>query len=526
MLVMTVGAVLRLWGLQFGLPQPFARPDEEVVVDLALGVLKDPNPRFFDWGTLFTYVTAAVYAAVFAIERLTGGSITDASVARTAFEPLLVLVPRTIAAAAGVGTIAVLFAAARELFSRRAALLAALFLAVAFLHVRDSHFGVADVPMTFLIVCAFWASVRCATRGVTLSRAALAGLLCGLAVSTKYNAATILVPVVVAIVWTTLGTAPRSPGLAVRALAVVGLCAVVGFVAGTPYAVLDYPTFLTALSNVRRHMDHGHILMTRGLEYHATFTLRYGVGVPLLVAAMIGPCTLLARRRWKAAALVLSFPVSYYLMVGSGKSVFVRYMVPMVPFLGLAAGVCVDQLSEYLQRTSKVARLGDITAALLAAVIAIPTLVPSIMFDRLMALPDTRATAAERVASEFPQGASMYQNGYTYARLQMKPRERYVQLTFNEDTNSFEREGTPTGPPEVIVLVESPLATYTVVPPAIVALVETDYTMVATAVGIIKARVPGALYDQDDAFFAPFSGIGQARRPGPNVTIFRRRGAK
>src|SRR5207247_1628257 len=102
----------------------------------------------------------------------------------------------------------VLFAAARELFSRRAALLAALFLAVAFLHVRDSHFGVADVPMTFLIVCAFRVSVRCAVRGVTLARAALAGLLCGLAVSTKYNAATILVAAVVAVVATTLGRAP------------------------------------------------------------------------------------------------------------------------------------------------------------------------------------------------------------------------------------------------------------------------------------------------------------------------------
>src|SRR2546428_606111 len=147
---MIIGAALRLWGLQFGLPHPFARPDEEVVVDLALGVLKDPNPRFFDWGTLFTYVTAAVYAAVFTLERVTGGPITDAGVARTAFEPLLILIPRALSAAAGIGTIAVLFAVARELFSRRAALLAALFLAVAFLHVRDSHFGVADVPMTFL----------------------------------------------------------------------------------------------------------------------------------------------------------------------------------------------------------------------------------------------------------------------------------------------------------------------------------------------------------------------------------------
>ena len=62
--VMALGAFLRLWGLQFGLPHPFARPDEEVVVDLALGVLKDPNPHFFDWPTLFPYARPLGWLAV------------------------------------------------------------------------------------------------------------------------------------------------------------------------------------------------------------------------------------------------------------------------------------------------------------------------------------------------------------------------------------------------------------------------------------------------------------------------------
>src|SRR5262245_22447070 len=102
LLVLCVGAFLRFWGLRFGLPHPFARPDEEVVVDLALGVLKDPNPHFFDWPTLFAYVTAAVYAALFAIERSIGGAITDATIAKASFEPALHVVPRVLSAAAGV----------------------------------------------------------------------------------------------------------------------------------------------------------------------------------------------------------------------------------------------------------------------------------------------------------------------------------------------------------------------------------------------------------------------------------------
>jgi len=37
-LVITAGAILRLWGLRFGFPHPVARPDKEVIVDTALGV--------------------------------------------------------------------------------------------------------------------------------------------------------------------------------------------------------------------------------------------------------------------------------------------------------------------------------------------------------------------------------------------------------------------------------------------------------------------------------------------------------
>src|SRR5262245_9172854 len=116
---MILGAALRLWGLRFGLPHPFARPDEEVIVDLALGALHDPNPHFFDWGTVFTYVTAAAYAVIFAIERAAGGTLTAAATARTSVAPALFLVPRALSAAAGIATIAVLFGAARELFSNR-----------------------------------------------------------------------------------------------------------------------------------------------------------------------------------------------------------------------------------------------------------------------------------------------------------------------------------------------------------------------------------------------------------------------
>jgi hypothetical protein len=50
-----------------------------------------------------------------------------------------------------------------------------------------------------------------------------------------------------------------------------------------------------------------------------------------------------------------------------------------------------------------------------------------------------------------------------------------------------------------------------------------SYVRVITFDGIDASRAPGAVYDQDDMFFAPFGGIENASRPGPNVGIFERR---
>jgi len=41
--------------------------------------------------------------------------------------------------------------------------------------------------------------------------------------------------------------------------------------------------------------------------------------------------------------------------------------------------------------------------------------------------------------------------------------------------------------------------------------------------GVPAASASGAVHDQEDAFFAPFGGIENVTRPGPNVSIFERR---
>jgi len=113
-----VGAVLRIWGLWFGLPHPQARPDEVEAVSYALKIVHgDLNPHFFHWPSLHLYVLAFLFRAAVAVR-----AIIEPASATPPFDHL-VLLGRAYVAAAGVLTIPVLYllAGAQPASRRRSA---------------------------------------------------------------------------------------------------------------------------------------------------------------------------------------------------------------------------------------------------------------------------------------------------------------------------------------------------------------------------------------------------------------------
>ncbi len=530
MLLFACGSVLRLWGLRFGLPHDFARPDEEKLIGAALGIVQgDPNPHFFLYPTLFIYLIAAACFVVSGVERLVGATASQADfLAQVMADPsVLHVTARVLAASAGAATIPVLYLAARELSTARVGLVSAAFLTAAFLHVRDSHFGVTDVPATFFVVAAFWAATRCAARGVTVSRVAGAGALCGFAASTKYNCALAALPVVAAIL-IEAGGATTAP----RRLALIGLlflCLAAAFLIGTPFALLDRPAFIdefTIQSRTALGEHHGSILDAaraavgvRGWRHHLRFTLPHGLGVPLLCGALAGACWLTIERP-ETAAIVLSFPIAFYIAMGVSLLVYARWMVPLVPFLCLTAGMFVDRIADGLHAVTR-SRLAAAAALIgLPGLLGAPTLARSIAFDRLVARTDTRVLGAQWIESHFPTGATQYQTGAIYGHLEPRPNDRYRVLTFDERRHRFQNASHQASLPDLVIVLESPLVVFNHVPGDLTAILDDNYKWVETFKGTITARISSAVYDQQDAFYVPFANLDSVRRPGPDVHIF------
>ncbi len=539
--ILLIALALRVWGLDFGLPLAESRPDELTIAFQAMKFGRgDLNPHSFNYPTFFKYVVFVLYGAMYGVGRLLGAFSGQEDFLRAFFagDGSFRLVVRAWSAAMGVGSVGLLFLAPGRKWS-------AALLAVAMLHVRDSHFGVTDPQLTTLCLASVLASLALRVEGTT-QLAAFAGLLGGLAASTKYNGALTAIPLLLA-AW-------ASPGdtvvLATRGLLAMGLA----FVAGSPYVLFDFPTFRKDFLFEVNHLAEGHrIDVGPAWLAHLRGTLPNGVGLPILIAGVLG-LLLGFRRDFKSGLVLLSFPLAWFLAMGRGSSAFYRYMLPLVPFLCIGAGLLVDSIPRVPDDAPAWRRHLKIPVLLL---LALPTAWSSLQVVSRMASGDTRAAMGGWIEANVPSeqtivhggaysGAPMLQRnvanqtreflakqGRADAAGFRKPederwydpaRPRYDVVLIDkpglEYASRASVERLLAEPPEWLLLEESGLAYYSSVPEEVRALARERYT-VAHVESASRGDTTGAAYDQQDAFYLPVSGLGAWTRMGPNLTLYR-----
>ena len=493
-----LGAALRLFPIWFGLPFPHARPDEATALGHAAAILAgDPNPHFFHWPSLTFYA----FAGLFGLASLVRGAAANAD---------LVLIARAAVVIAGTATILVLARLALRVADRATSLLAAFFLSVAVLHVRDSHFALTDVLMTLLATASLAMLVK-ALDTYSLRDVALAGLLGGLATSTKYSAAAIVAGMA-AVQWLWLVKSRDYRPWLIFLAAFAG-----GFLVATPFALLDPRTFAADVFFDTRHLSGGHgVLLGRGWTYHLTRSLPYGLGFGIFAAALAGSVPFALRYR-RQAIVIGAFAAAFFAAIGSGQTVFFRYVMPLVPIACLSAAIAVKLAGQWLARRMRLPQAAAV--GLLAVLAGGPSLVNSVWLDMLLARTDTRVIAAHWLTPRLRPDDTLHDAGGDYTRLDYG-RTPFHDWRFDPATKSF---GDPAGrTPDWIVLYDSPLFTYAAVDNELRLLVDRKYVLAEEVRGTRGGDAAG-VYDLQDAFFLPFSRFDTVERPGPDVRIFRRR---
>jgi hypothetical protein len=510
--ILVVAAVVRLIGIRFGFPNSNCRPDEEAIVALVVGLYGGHSIQWFGYPLFFMAVLTVMLKAWLWFGWLMGYVDGPGGMEAMISAQRIQLLARWVSAAFGVAGVWLVFRSATRLFDRTSALLGAAFLALAFLHVRDSHFGVTDVAASTMAMLALLCAVRLADSGRTADLAA-AALAAGLAAATKYPVSLIALAglLVVLAGRHSDGSLTRRIGRATLFLLLV----FVGFTIGSPHAVSQWREVMAAVQGQAGHLAAVHgTMLGRGWNVHLTRTLRYGLGWPLMVAGIAGMIWLLVKD-WRRGAIVAVFPLAYYLLLGSGYTVFARYMVPVVPFLCLTAGYAVAEAARWAAPRLRLANDARWLPWVMAACVLAPSVHSVVHLDRLLAKTDNRCVVASWIEKHYPLGASIAQVGEDAGRVVM------VQPGAPDGRGYSFRPFNPAALDTDIVLVESSPRTPGEDNRAAVAAIERRYMVAADfrAAG----DDPSNVYDRQDLFYLPLAGFKDISRAGPNFTIYVRR---
>jgi YYY domain-containing protein len=362
------------------------------------------------------------------------------------------LVGRVLSAFADLGIIYLVFLLGKHVYDKRVGLLGATFVTFTVMQIQLAHFCAFDVVTTFFTVLTVYGAVRLAQRGDCFS-AIVAGAAAGLAVASKFSAMPIFLTLVVACgvrVFTSgarLGRRPlpiaddqqseamgrgltdnfrRALGLLVISL----LAAAVAFAVTSPFAILDLKAYLDQVKQqggmVRGTNDWPFTRQYRGTLpyiYHIEQQLRWGMGWPLGLVAFAGFAYFLwraVRRRCRGEEwVILSWVVPYFLITGSFMVKFMRYMLPITPFLSLMGAEMLftmhdagrkmhnARLSSLLPSPFSTLHLSSFILYLVSGIVIISSIFYSLAFVSIYSRLHTWLEASRWIYAHVPDGSTI-----------------------------------------------------------------------------------------------------------------------
>lgn len=409
--VIALALALRLVGLQYGLPDVY-NPDEAAIMARALSFAKGTlNPHNFLYPTLYFYVLFGWVGAYLGFVWLTGGVTSAAMLQQLYFtDPTgIYTAGRLLGAVLGTLCVLAVYRLGRGLYDRTVGLVAAFFLAVSPLAVRDSHYVKHDIPATLAVILALIAITRVWPRvprpGRNRNDVIIAGVACGAAFSTHYYCIFLALPLAWAVVQRWRGAGWR---MVLRQLFTAGLVSTVVFFALSPFLVVEP---LVAWRDITANRQ---IVIDRAVESGAFAPAkRYlemiwseSMGTGVIVLALAGAAAAVVKS-WKDAVLLLLFPVTFSALIANTTPAS-RYLNPLLPFIALFAARAMAMVF-----TGPRVPAGAVWV--IAALLGVSPLLASLRSGRFFRTADTRQVAERFIEAHVPPDATVLVQPYSVA---------------------------------------------------------------------------------------------------------------
>ena len=324
---------------------PYRHPD--FVLSRALEAVKNGgNPNFFNYPGLVIYINTVIYSLIYCFMNLcniihnpTGFQqlYLSESLTIAPFKISFYLPSQIITALFSLLGVTCTYLATYKLTEKRLiSFLSGLFVATSLLWVSESHFLTVDIPLASLsIATIFTILIIIEKRCLNFKSLLVLGVLSGCTISAKYNGFIVFVAVFVTLIFV---FRDDYRGL-IKKLLFLGVVTLAVFFISNPFILLDFKVFLSDFLFELNHAKAGHLgyQTNNAWLFHLTHSLYLGYSLPLLLLSFLGLFWLAATKsvRVSSKLAITVFPLLFYLLMGSSNLAFQRYILPMMPFLGI-----------------------------------------------------------------------------------------------------------------------------------------------------------------------------------------------
>ncbi|MCX5666787.1 MAG: glycosyltransferase family 39 protein [Candidatus Omnitrophica bacterium] len=380
-LIIIAAFIVRAIGINYGLPFAY-HDDEPILVNYALAYgMGDFNPHFFNISPFLTYCLFFLYGIFFVVGRIFGlfHSTKDFAYLYLNNPTPFYLIGRVLfGLICGTLSVFFLYIAGKKYFGKKVALLAALFLAFNFLHVRDSHYLYFDIPLTLCTLIFFWKTYSFFSPARKIDYIAL-GALFGMAVSVKYQGVSLLLPFIVIIFYNFAISKNTKLTDRISFIAWSGSACLAVIFIGNPFLFLNLKEFVNSVHDLP--------YMPVSPLYHLRVSLLNGCGTLMVISGIIGMLWALIRRN--RSFIIAAYTIFYYFLITKAAQPGERLVLPIVPFLLLFASFVIIEIYNAIENRA----LAVIASSLLVMILIYPSFIMTYQSDLLFLKEDTRTQA-------------------------------------------------------------------------------------------------------------------------------------
>jgi 4-amino-4-deoxy-L-arabinose transferase-like glycosyltransferase len=407
LLILLAAFVLRFIGIWYGLPSIYNFNESFSVLNaLGFGAKLTLEPISFVYNTFYFYFLFGIFGIYLLFGKAFGVYETAHDLVTAYFlNPTgLFLVGRFVSVVLGVLTVWMAFKIGQRFFSKRIGLFSALILALSFTHTEVSHWILIEPGVAFMSALALYLILQFSEQP-SMKMNILASVVGGLAISTKYNAAFVYLPLLLALVFiykNNLGKLFANFGVSV-------IFIVLGFLVGTPYSIISFSSLVRDLEFtwLQAGAETGGAFRVISLVWPLwQLVLKdWTIGFLLVAGFIYG-----FFHREKKQILLLSFALPAILLAGLWNQTGIHYLLPVFSALSILAAIFLDDISEQIKRRNL--RVAIVTLLFVVPVIKI------LYYDIRLVHPDTRNLAEDWIENTIPRGSTIgYENDFSSPNL-------------------------------------------------------------------------------------------------------------